>query len=137
MSQIQRLGDSARWSDVVIYAGTARWVEVAEDMTQDFRGQTGQILQQIDQTLHSIGSLRSQLLQVVIYVADLDDVAVLNELWDAWVPAGHAPIRACVGVRLGSGCLVEMIVEAAVGAWEAVDSETATACGNSNGEPGT
>ena len=116
MSEIQRLGNSARWSDVVIYAGTARWVEVAEDMTQDFRGQAAQILRQIDQTLHSIGSLRTQLLQVVIYVSDPDDVAVLNELWDAWVPAGDAPIRACVGVRLASGCLVEMIVEAAVGA---------------------
>lgn len=112
MSPIRRLGQSPRWSDVVIHRGVARWVEVAEDATRDVRGQIGQVLQQIDQTLEQIGSDRRQLLEIVIYLADLADRPVLNDLWDAWVPAGHAPIRACVQVGLGGSCLVEMIVTA-------------------------
>ena len=114
MIDIQRIGDSVRWSDVVIHAGVARWVEVASEMTADARGQIGQVFGQIDVTLEQIGSSRNRLLQILIYLSDLDDAPILNELWDAWVPRGHAPIRACVQAGLGKGCLVEMIISAAV-----------------------
>jgi enamine deaminase RidA (YjgF/YER057c/UK114 family) len=114
MRDIRRVGNSHRWSDVVIYAGVARWVEVAENMSTDARGQITQVLRQIDGTLAQIGSDRTRLLEVLIFLADLTDVSVLNELWDAWVPRGNAPIRACVGAALGSGCHVEMIITAAV-----------------------
>jgi enamine deaminase RidA (YjgF/YER057c/UK114 family) len=114
MSQIQRLGDSPRWSDVVIHNSVARWVEVANDMTLDARGQVTQVLEQINATLEEIGSSRKNLLQIVIYLSDLQYGPILNELWDAWVPRGHAPIRACVQAGLGKGCFVEMVIEAAV-----------------------
>ncbi len=83
-NHIQRIGESLRWSDVVIYNGTARWVEVANDMTEDVRSQVAQVLQQIDSTLEQIGSDRHSLLEIMIYLADLADAAVLNDLWDAW-----------------------------------------------------
>lgn len=114
MSDIQRIGQSARWSDVVIYRGEGRWVEVAEDPSLDARGQITQILNQINETLDQIGSSRIDLLQVMIFLADLTDGPILNELWDAWVPAGHPPIRACVQAGLGRGYLVEMVISAAV-----------------------
>ena len=114
MTQITRLGESRRWSDVVIHGGVAYWVEIAADMTQDAAGQIEQVLGQIDATLVQIGSSRESLLQVLIYLSDLADVAVLNSHWDTWVPAGHAPVRACVGAALGPDCRVEMVVTAAV-----------------------
>ena len=114
MSEIQRLGESRRWSDVVIHQGVARWVEVAEDPSQDARSQTEQVLQQINATLISIGSGREQLLQVLIYLHDLADAPALNAAWDAWVPAGHAPVRACVQAGLAAGYRVEMVITAAV-----------------------
>ena len=114
MSPIVRLGESRRWSDVVIHNGVAYWVEVAADLTQDSAGQIAQVLAQIDATLTQIGSSNENLLQVLIYLADLSEAAALNKLWDAWVPASHAPIRACVGATLSPGCRVEMIVTAAV-----------------------
>lgn len=114
MSEIQRIGDSQRWSDIVIHAGVAKWVEVANDMTLDARGQIRQVLCQIDATLDQVGSSRHHLLQILIFLSDLNDAPVLNELWDAWVPRGHAPIRACVQAGLGKGCLVEMVISAAV-----------------------
>lgn len=112
--EIKRLGTSARWSDVVVHAGVARWVEVAEDSTQDARGQIAQVLRQIDATLAQIESDRTRLLEVLIFVADLADAPTLNELWDAWVPQLHLPIRACVQAGLSAGYRVEMVVTAAV-----------------------
>lgn len=113
MSSIQRFGDSPRWSDIVIHNGVAQWVEVATDMSADARGQIAQVLSQIDETLTQIGSSRERLLQILIYLADLEHGPTLNELWDAWVPKGHAPVRACVQVGLGKNCLVEMVITAA------------------------
>lgn len=114
MSEITRLGNSRRWSDVVIHGGVARWVEVAEDMACDAQHQIAQVLRQIDATLAQVGSDKTRLLEVLIFLADLKDAGVLNELWDAWVPLGAAPIRACVQAGLGTGCLVETVVMAAV-----------------------
>jgi enamine deaminase RidA (YjgF/YER057c/UK114 family) len=114
MSKIIRLGSSPRWSDVVIHGGVARWVEVAEDMTQDSSCQIDQVFRQIDATLTQIGSDRTRLLEIVIFLVNLADMAILNECWDAWAPREHMPVRACVQAGLGPGCRVEMLVTAAV-----------------------
>ena len=114
MPEIQRIGESSRWSDVVIYRGEARWVEVAEDATLDVHGQIAQVLNQIDETLDLIGSNRACLLQVMIFLSDLQSASILNEQWDRWVPPEHPPIRACVEAKLSPGYLVEMLISAAV-----------------------
>lgn len=113
MNEIRRYGTSTRWADVVVHRGVAHWVEVAEDMSLDARGQIAQVLAQIDATLETIKSDRTRLLQVLVYIADMNDGTVLNELWDAWVPAKHPPVRAMVQVGLGKACKVEMVVTAA------------------------
>jgi enamine deaminase RidA (YjgF/YER057c/UK114 family) len=114
VTAIRRYGSSTRWADVVVHRGVAYWVEVAEDVTRDARGQIAQVLAQIDATLAAISGDRARLIQVLIYLADRDDAATFNELWDAWVPAGHPPVRAMVQAGLGSGCKVEAVVTAAV-----------------------
>lgn len=116
MKDIRRIGVTRRWSDIVVHGPTAYFVEVADDPNQDFRGQVSQILAQIDGRLATLTCQRTALLQVLIYVADLADGPILNELWEAWVPEGHAPARACVQVVLSPGYLVEMVVTAAVDA---------------------
>ncbi len=114
MSDIQRHGVTRRWSDAVIHNGVAHFVEVADDPSQDARGQVAQVLAQIDGRLSLVGSDKTRLLQVLIYLADLKDGAALNPLWDEWVPPGHAPARACVQAGLAPGYLVEMVIMAAV-----------------------
>ncbi len=114
MSEIVRIGESRRWADVVIHRGVARWVEVAVDASTDALGQIRQVLAQIDETLVQIGSDRQHLLQITIFLALMSDATTLNALWDAWVPAGHPPVRACVQAGLSGGLLVEMIIEAAM-----------------------
>jgi enamine deaminase RidA (YjgF/YER057c/UK114 family) len=45
----------------------------------------------------------------------MKDFAAMNEVWDAWVPEGHAPARACVEARMARPeLLVEISVVAAL-----------------------
>jgi enamine deaminase RidA (YjgF/YER057c/UK114 family) len=111
---IHRWGVTRRWSDAVVYQGTAHVVEVADDATQDFHGQVRQVLNQLDHRLKQVGSDRRRLLQVLIYVTDLTHVPELNAQWEAWLPEGTAPARACVQVVLSPGYLIELVATAAV-----------------------
>jgi enamine deaminase RidA (YjgF/YER057c/UK114 family) len=113
MSEIQRFGNSKRSADVVVHHGTAYWIEVAESPGLDAQGQIEQVLNQIDATLAMLHVDRTRLLQIVVYLADLADAPVLNELWDAWVPDKHPPVRACVQAQLAAGYKIEMVVTAA------------------------
>lgn len=113
-TEIQRIGVTRRWSDAVLHGGTAWFVEVADDPNQSIRSQVMQVLDQIDTRLKLVGSDRTRLLHVQIFLSDLADGPTLNELWDVWVPEGHAPARACVQAGLAPGYLVEMVVTAAL-----------------------
>ncbi|KAA0981271.1 hypothetical protein FQ187_20205 [Pseudomonas sp. ANT_J28] len=53
-------------------------------------------------------------MQTTIWLADMADFEAMNAVWDAWVPAGHAPARACGEAKLAEpALLVEIIVCAA------------------------
>src|SRR6187455_183060 len=112
--KLEKYHELKPWSDLVVHRGVAYWVEVAENPTQDAQGQVEQVLRQIDATLAQLGSSRENLLQIVIYLADLADGPALNAVWDEWVPAGRAPVRACVQAGLSPGYKVEMVITAAV-----------------------
>ena len=48
-------------------------------------------------------------------MADLTDIgkkAEMDSVWNAWIPADAWPCRACVGVQLAPGDLVEIKVTA-------------------------
>ena len=54
------------------------------------------------------------MLRATIWLADMSDFHGLNEVWNAWVPEGHAPARACGEAKLARPELkVEIIVDAA------------------------
>lgn len=115
LTEIERHGVTRRWSDVVIYGGVAHFVEVPDDPSQDAAGQFRQILSQIEMRLQQIGSDTTRLLQVVIYLPDPADFPLFNQFWDAWVPEGHAPSRACIHAALANPAYrIEMILTAAV-----------------------
>jgi enamine deaminase RidA (YjgF/YER057c/UK114 family) len=113
--QIQRHGTIRRYSDSVVHNGTVYLVEVPSNLDGDITAQTANLLAGIERLLEQAGSDRSKLLMVTIYLADMADYDAMNAVWDAWVPEGHAPTRACVQARLAnSGFRVEMAVTAAV-----------------------
>jgi enamine deaminase RidA (YjgF/YER057c/UK114 family) len=73
------------------------------------------VLAAIDALLVRAGSDKSRILMCQIFIADLADFAGMNEVWEAWLPAGQAPPRATVKAQLAKpDWKVEMVVTAAV-----------------------
>lgn len=110
---IERIETGTRSSKIVKHNGVAYLTgQVAEgDTIQD---QVTTCLNNIDALLEKAGSSRESMLRVTIWLADMKDFDGLNEVWNAWVPAGHAPARACGEARLARAELkVEFIVDAA------------------------
>ena len=111
---IKRIGTTPRWSDATLFNGIAHFVEVATDTEQDITSQTQQILAQAEATLAAIGSDKSKLLSATIYLTRVEDLAILNALWEVWLPAGCAPSRACIKVELlNPNMLIEIAFVAA------------------------
>ena len=110
---IQRLHSGERSSKIVKHHGIAYLTgQVAEGDT--IQEQVSKCLQKIETLLEEAGSSKEQMLRVTIWLADMDDFKGLNEVWNNWVPAGHAPARACGQARLAREELkVEFIVDAA------------------------
>lgn len=110
---IERLQTSQRMSKIVKHNGTVYLcgqVGEGESITE----QTESCLARVDALLKEAGSSREQILQAVIWVSDMAYFAEMNAVWDAWVPEGHAPARACGEAKLAREVLkVEVIVTAA------------------------
>ena len=114
--EIKRYETMTRMSRIVVFGETVYLCgQVAKDPTGNIKDQTATTLEKIEALLASVGSDKTRLLSVTIYLSNMGHFAEMNEVWDAWVPAGNAPARACVEARLASpGYLVEMSVIAAL-----------------------
>jgi enamine deaminase RidA (YjgF/YER057c/UK114 family) len=106
---------SARYSEAAIFNGVVYLAGmVPECEAPDITAQTRDVLAQIDQRLAEAGSDNTRLLRVQIYLADIRDIDAMNAVWDAWVPAGHAPPRATVQAALADpDWRIEVVVTAA------------------------
>jgi enamine deaminase RidA (YjgF/YER057c/UK114 family) len=113
---IQRFDVGARMSEMAVHHGVVYLAgQVAEDGSADIRGQTRQVLAAVDALLVRAGSDKTRILRAQIYLADMADFAAMNEVWDAWVPAGNAPPRATVQAALARPeWRIEVVVTAAV-----------------------
>jgi enamine deaminase RidA (YjgF/YER057c/UK114 family) len=117
MTDITRLHISARASKIVVHNGVVHLSgQVAEDPDAGIRDQTRSTLSRVDALLAEAGSDAAHLLSATIYLRDIaNDFAPMNEVWNAWVPEGHAPARACVQAHMArSALLVEICVTAIV-----------------------
>ena len=110
---IERIEPSERASKIVKHNGVAYLSgQVAEGET--IQEQTQVCLDKIDALLVQAGSSREKMLRATIWLSDMKYFAGLNEVWNAWVPTGHAPARACGEAKLARDILmVEIIVDAA------------------------
>jgi len=78
------------------------------------KGQTKQIVDEIDRLLAKCDSSKSKILQAQIWVTDIRNRALMNEVWTAWIDPKNLPARACVEAALADPkCLVEIMVIAA------------------------
>ena len=111
---IERHGTTRRYSDVVAHGGTVYLVEVPQTLNADIATQTREVLDSVEALLLKAGSDKTRLLQVTLYLPDMADYAAMNAVWDAWVPEGTAPARACIQAGLANpGYRIEAVVIAA------------------------
>ena len=115
MSTITRHGMAARYSEASVFNGVIYLAGmVPEGAATDIRGQTQDVLAQIDGHLAAQGSDKTRLLRVQIYLSDIADIGAMNEVWDAWVAPGHAPPRATVQATLADAAWkIEVVATAA------------------------
>jgi enamine deaminase RidA (YjgF/YER057c/UK114 family) len=113
---IERIETGARMSKVVIYGDTVYLAGFTANTTLagGVAEQTAEILSIIDGYLAKAGTDKTKLLRATIWLSDIRTVDDMNKVWDAWVPAGRAPTRACVEALLqGPEKKVEIQVTAA------------------------
>ena len=110
---IERIDTRDRMSKIVKHGGVAYLCGQVGD-GESVAKQTHDCLSRVDALLDRAGSSREHLLQAIVWLADMADFDEMNGVWDAWVPEGHAPARACGEARLARPELkVEIIVTAA------------------------
>jgi len=116
MSDITRHNPGQRMSQIVTHNGTVYLAGQVGNPGDSVADQTRTCLEKIEKLLAEAGSDSTRILQCVIWLADMADFAEMNSVWDAWVPEGHAPARACGEAKLATPELkVELIVTAALG----------------------
>lgn len=117
MSQhITRIGVTARYSEAAVFNGVVYLAGmVPERGDTDIRGQTQDVLEQVQQRLMEAGSDKSRILRAQIFLANINDIGAMNEVWDAWVVPGTAPPRATVQAALAQPAWrIEIVVTGAV-----------------------
>ncbi|CAN5696388.1 RidA family protein [soil metagenome] len=115
MAEFKRFHVGARLSEAAVHNGTVYLAgQVPDDATLDIRGQTAQVLGMIDRLLAEAGSDKSRILMTQIFLTDIQDITAMNEVWDAWIPAGNTPPRATVEAKLANPAYkIEVVVTAA------------------------
>ena len=112
---IERKHTGERMSRIVKHNGTIYLCgQVCKDANENITRQTETMLEKVDELLLEAGSSREHILSATIYIKTMEDFAAMNAVWDAWVPQGHAPARACVQASMARPeLLVEISVVAA------------------------
>ena len=116
MATIERMEVGQRMSRIVKHNETVYLCgQVGADANTDITEQTRTMLDKVDVLLEQSGTDKSYILSATIYLRDMKDFTAMNAVWDAWIPEGHAPARACVEARLARPeLLVEVSVVAAL-----------------------
>jgi enamine deaminase RidA (YjgF/YER057c/UK114 family) len=105
-----RLSAATIHDDRIYLSGT-----IAEDTAQDIAGQTRQVLGQINALLEKGGSHRTKILSALVFLADMNEFAAMNAVWDGWIVAEAPPARTTVQARLSNpDAKIEIMVVAAL-----------------------
>ncbi|GBU10077.1 reactive intermediate deaminase [Gammaproteobacteria bacterium] len=111
---IKRYEVGPRMSKIVVHNNTAYLCGVCVKGA-DIHEQTRNVLQEIERLLAEVGSDKTKILQAVIWLADINDFAAMNAIWDEWVPVDNAPARATGEVKLVTAeYKIEIIITAAI-----------------------
>jgi len=98
---LTRIGGSARFSAIAIHNGAAHLAgQVSQIEDGDITEQSRDVFAKVDALLAEAGTHRGNLISVQIWLADMDDYAGMNAVWDDWVAGITPPTRVCVEARM-------------------------------------
>jgi enamine deaminase RidA (YjgF/YER057c/UK114 family) len=114
---IKRLGLGKRLSMATIHGGVVYLAgQVPDNLSVGIEAQAAEVLAKIDALLKEAGTDKSSILSATVWLPNIAEFAAFNTVWDAWVPQGATPARACVEARLANPSIkVEIAVIAAIG----------------------
>jgi 2-iminobutanoate/2-iminopropanoate deaminase len=110
------LSHAVRFGDVVYTSGAAPRVPETHEIPEGFEAQARQTLENLETVLVGCGSSIRRALKVTVYLANIADWAVMNEIYEEYVDTTAAPARTTVEVSaMNNGYLIEVDAIAAVG----------------------
>lgn len=92
----RRMSQAVRAGNTIYIAGQLAY----DNQFADAKTQTTEILDRIDRLLAVHGANRENLVSATVWLSDIRYFHEINEVWDAWVPEGHAPGRACIESKI-------------------------------------
>ena len=101
-TSISRKNTGTRMSQIVTHGDTIYLAGQVGNPGDSVDQQTRDCPASVEKLLAEAGSDKEHILQATIWLADMADFAEMNAVWDAWVPEGHAPTRACGEARLAT-----------------------------------
>nr|WP_087573058.1 RidA family protein [Sphingomonas sp. CDS-1] len=111
---ITRIDRGPRMSEAVIHGDTIYLAGQIGAPGESVTAQTKAVLAEIDALLERTGSSKNHMLMVQIWLADMNDFAEMNAVWDGWIADAEAPARATGEAKLASpDYKVEIIITAA------------------------
>lgn len=97
---ITRHHSGSRLSLAVTYPLSGKAVQLAglcaDEGISDVTEQTANVLAKIDTLLAECGASKSDVVAAWIWLSDMAYYDEMNVVWDGWIAAGQAPVRACV-----------------------------------------
>jgi len=102
-----RMSQAVRYGDIIHLAGQ---VGTGATVTE----QAKSALAEVERVLELAGGSKSTILSVTVWLADMNDFAEMNAVYDAWVDPENKPARAAGEAKLATpDYRVEFIVVAA------------------------
>jgi enamine deaminase RidA (YjgF/YER057c/UK114 family) len=111
---ISRIDQGPRMSQAVVHGDTIYLAGQVGAPGESVTAQTTAVLASVDRLLAETGSSKNHLLMATIWLADMQDFAEMNTVWDAWIAGAAAPARATGEAKLATADYkVEVIIIAA------------------------
>ena len=108
-------GESRGRCSAVVCGGLVYAVATDPVCADGIAAQTGNTLRELDRLLTEAGSSRGALIQATVYLSDISAKPEMDKVWCAWIGGKENwPQRACVGVDLDPGYMIEVVVTAAL-----------------------
>ncbi|MEO9877220.1 MAG: RidA family protein [Anderseniella sp.] len=99
----------------VVSGGLVYAVATDPECADSITAQTRNTLHELDRVLTEAGSGKAGLVQATVYLSDISSKPDMDSVWCKWIgPEENWPQRACIGVDLDEGYLIEIVVVATV-----------------------